>query len=75
MLTVDLGPLEVEPAMVELTTLEPPMLRLDRCFAIWSEIEDIADGDRDRTEPPFEEWTEILRSRSATGDFVLAFSS
>jgi hypothetical protein len=79
-LTIEVGPLTVEPtivepAMNELATLEPPMLRLDLCFAICSEIEDITDGDRDLTEPPFEEWIEILRSRSSTGDFVLALSS
>ena len=77
---MDMGLLAVEPARVELatvepTTLEPAMLRLDFCFAICSEIEDIDDGDRDRTEPPFEEWTENLRSRSSTCDFVLALSS
>lgn len=61
--------------MVELATLEPPMLLLDLCFAICSEIEEIVDGDRDLAELPFEEWIEILRSRSSIGDFVLALSS
>jgi hypothetical protein len=78
-LTVDVGLLTVEPAIVGLAMVEPttlePMLRLELCFARCSEIEDIADGDRDLTEPPFEEWTEVLRTRSSTGDFVLALSS
>lgn len=73
------GPAIVGLAMVEPTTLEPttlePMLRLELCFARCSEIEDIADGDRDLTEPPFEEWTEVSRTRSSIGDFVLALSS
>lgn len=67
-------PAVVEPAKVELATLEAPIL-LDLCFATCSEMEDIIEGDEDLTEPPLEEWIEILRSRSSTGDFVLAVSS
>ena len=72
---MDSGLLAVEPAMTEPAILGPPTLRLDLCLAICSEIEDITDGERDLTEPPFEEWIEILCSRSSTGDFVLALSS
>ena len=72
---VVVGLATVEPAKVELATLEAPMLLLELCFAIRSEIEDIIDGEEDLTEPPLEEWIEILRSRSSTGDFVLAVSS
>ena len=72
---VVVGLATVEPAKVELATLEVPLLLLELCFAIRSEIEDIIDGDEDLTEPPLEEWIEILRSRSSTGDFVLAVSS
>lgn len=80
MLITEVGLLVVEPAIVEpekveLATLEAPMFLLDLCFATCSEIEDIIDGDEDLTEPPLEEWIEILRSRSSTGDFVLAVSS
>ena len=78
--TVDPGLLEVEPAriepaMVDPATLEPPTLRrLDLCLAICSEIEDIADGDRDLTEPHPGEWTEVPRSRSSAGEFVPVLS-
>ena len=75
MLTTDVGRLTVEPTRVEPATLEPPTLRVDLCFARCSEIEDIIDGDWDRTEPPLEECIEILRSCSPTGDIVLALSS
>ena len=51
-LTMDVGLLAVEPTKVEPATLEPPMLRVDLCLAKCSEIEDIIDGDWDRTEPP-----------------------
>lgn len=43
LLAVELA--RTEPAVVEPATLEPPMLRLDLCLAICSEIEDIIDGD------------------------------
>lgn len=43
LLAVELA--RTEPAVVEPATLEPPMLRLDLCLAICSEIEDITDGD------------------------------
>lgn len=69
------GPARVEPATIEPATLELPLLRLDLCLAICSEIEDITDGERDLTAPPFVEWIEILRSLSSTGDFVPALPS
>jgi hypothetical protein len=72
---VTVEPARVEPATVEPMTLEPPTLRLDLCLAIFSEIEDITDGERDLTEPPCEERIEILCSRSSAGDLVLALSS